>query len=67
MHHTSCAIIYYSHCVCLLINAQQILEKDFSPIDDMRASSRYRMEIAKNLLLKLYLEIKNKQNIRINE
>tara|TARA_Y100000590_G_scaffold46549_1_gene49338 strand:+ start:1233 stop:2678 length:1446 start_codon:yes stop_codon:yes gene_type:complete len=50
-----------------IINAQQILEKDFSPIDDMRASSRYRMEIAKNLLLKLYLEIKNKQNIRINE
>ena len=50
-----------------IVNAQQILEKDFSPIDDMRASSRYRMEIAKNLLLKLYLEIKNKQNIRINE
>ena len=50
-----------------IVNAQQILEKDFSPIDDMRASSRYRMEIAKNLLLKLYLEIKNKKNIRINE
>ena len=27
--------------------AQKSLEKDFNPIDDMRASSKYRMKIAK--------------------
>ncbi len=29
--------------------AKEALEKDFKPISDMRASSSYRMEIAKNL------------------
>ena len=42
------------------------LEKDFVPIDDMRASKNYRMEIAKNLLMKCFLEIKNRKLIRLN-
>jgi len=42
------------------------LEKDFAPIDDMRASKNYRMEIAKNLLMKCFLEIKNRKLIRLN-
>ena len=46
--------------------AQQSLEKDFNPIDDMRASSKYRMKVAKNLLFKCLQEIKNKKLIRIN-
>jgi len=46
--------------------AQKSLEKDFQPINDMRASSEYRMSVAKNLLLKCYLEIINKEFIRIN-
>ena len=46
--------------------AQKFLEKDFSPIDDMRASSQYRMKIAKNLLFKCFQEIKNNKLIRIN-
>ncbi len=46
--------------------AQKFLEKDFNPIDDMRASSQYRMKIAKNLLFKCYQEIKNNKLIRIN-
>ena len=46
--------------------AQQSLEKDFNPIDDMRASSKYRMKVAKNLLFKCFQEIKNKKLIRIN-
>ena len=46
--------------------AQKILEKDFKPIDDMRASSKYRMDIAKNLLLKCFLEIINNKLIRID-
>ena len=43
------------------------LERDFSPIDDMRASKEYRLEIAKNLLLKCYFEIKENKLIRINQ
>ena len=43
------------------------LKKDFSPIDDMRASKQYRLEIAKNLLLKCYFEIKNRKLLRINQ
>jgi len=37
-------------------NAQQALEADFQPISDLRASGRYRMRVAKNLLMRLYLE-----------
>ena len=43
-----------------------LINKDFSPLDDMRASSQYRLAVAKNLLLKAFYEIKNKQRIRIN-
>ena len=46
--------------------ATKNLEKDFSPIDDMRASKKYRMEVAKNLLLKCFFEIKNQKLLRIN-
>ena len=46
--------------------AQKFLEKDFNPIDDMRASSQYRMKIAKNLLFKCFQEIKSNKLIRIN-
>ena len=47
-------------------NAIVLINKDFSPLDDMRASSEYRLAVAKNLLLKAFYEIKNKQTIRIN-
>ena len=43
-----------------------LINKDFSPLDDMRASRHYRLAVAKNLLLKAFYEIKNKQTIRIN-
>ena len=42
------------------------LEKDFTPIDDMRASKNYRMEIAKNLLEKCFIEIKKDKLVRLN-
>ncbi len=47
-------------------HAKNYLEKDFKPIDDMRASKEYRMEIAKNLLIKCFLEIKSNKLIRLN-
>ncbi len=46
--------------------AKKILEKDFKPISDMRASKNYRMEIAKNLLMKCFMEIKDDKLIRLN-
>ena len=45
--------------------AKQALEIDFKPISDMRASSKYRMEVSKNLIEKCFLEIKNKKRISV--
>ena len=45
--------------------AKEALEKDFKPISDMRASGLYRMEVAKNLLEKCCVEIKEKKTISI--
>ena len=50
----------------IIHKAKGALEKDFEPITDVRASSQYRMEVAKNLLEKCFLEIKQKKLIRIN-
>lgn len=36
--------------------AMQALSEDFAPISDMRASAQYRMQVAKNLLQRFYLE-----------
>ena len=43
-----------------IYKAKKALEKDFEPINDMRASGSYRMEVAKNLLEKCCVEIKQK-------
>ncbi len=55
-----------SHCEAALIGqtweqtsvttAMNALEHDFQPLTDMRASATYRMNVAKNLLLKCLLE-----------
>jgi xanthine dehydrogenase small subunit len=50
----------------IINKAKESLEKDFKPITDVRASQKYRMEVAKNLLEKCFLEIKQKKLIRIN-
>ncbi len=46
--------------------AKNALEKDFSPISDMRASGNYRKIVAKNLLEKCFLEINEKKLIGIH-
>ena len=46
--------------------AKKTLEKDFKPISDMRASKNYRMKIAKNLLMKCFMEINNNKLLRLN-
>ncbi len=50
----------------IFIKAIKNLERDYKPIDDMRASKLYRMEIAKNLLMKCFLEVKSKKLLRVN-
>ncbi len=47
--------------------ATKTLEKDYRPIDDMRASKSYRMEVAKNLLMKCFLEVKNEKLLRLSQ
>ena len=37
--------------------AMAALERDFTPISDWRASAGYRLQVAKNLLRRLYIEI----------
>ena len=50
----------------LFLKAQDLIKNDFSPIDDMRASRNYRIEIARNLLMKFFYEISTRSKIRIN-
>ena len=60
-------ILLNSHINEQVINkAKKALEQDFKPISDMRASAKYRLIVAKNLLHKCFLEIKNKKLIRLN-
>ena len=49
----------------IIDKAKNALEKDFAPISDMRASGKYRKIIAKNLLEKCFLEIKEKKLIGV--
>ena len=51
----------------ILSRAKEALEKDFKPIGDMRASGLYRIEVAKNLLEKCFIEIKENKLIGIYE
>ena len=49
----------------IMEKAKKALEQDFKPISDMRASGKYRMIVAKNLLSKCFLEIAHKKLIRV--
>ena len=39
--------------------AQAALVRDFQPITDLRASSGYRMQVARNLILRFWLETRS--------
>jgi xanthine dehydrogenase small subunit len=39
-----------------ITNAMQAMDNDFTPLSDMRASASYRMQVAKNLLKKCYID-----------
>ena len=44
-----------------IVAAQQALSQDFSPIDDVRATGTYRLQVAQNLLLRAVLEHDSEQ------
>ena len=46
--------------------SKKIIENEFNPLNDMRASSQYRTLVSKNLIERFYLEIKNKQSHTIS-
>ena len=41
------------------------IARDFEPISDMRASAAYRLNVARNLLIKCYIETTSGQDVRI--
>lgn len=43
-----------------IVAAQQALTQDFQPMPDVRASDKYRMKVAQNLIQKCYLELQSK-------
>ncbi len=45
--------------------AKNLLKSDFNPISDMRASKKYRLEVAENLLVKFFIETKTKKLFRV--
>ena len=48
------------------MTAKEYLSEDFNPINDMRASKKYRKIICENLLEKFYYEITNNKTISVN-
>jgi len=40
-----------------MVQAQALIEEDFTPISDARSGAEYRRIAAKNLLLKMYYEV----------
>lgn len=57
--HTEQALIGQPFSEQGIVAAQQALAQDFSPIDDVRASGAYRLQVAQNLLLRAVLEQDN--------
>jgi len=47
------------------LKAQKLISEDFSPIDDMRASKNYRVDVAKNLIMKFFYEVSSQKKLRV--
>ncbi|WP_087087676.1 xanthine dehydrogenase small subunit [Acinetobacter pittii] len=52
----------------LMVQAQEALSQDYQPLDDGRASSAYRLQVAKNCLQRFYVEkILSQAITRVND
>ena len=47
------------------LKVQKLISEDFSPIDDMRASKNYRVDVAKNLIMKFFYEVSSQKKFRV--
>lgn len=47
--------------------ALKLLEKDYSPLSDMRASANYRMKVAQNTLYRFYLETRSEKPLNSSQ
>src|SRR5204863_4461806 len=56
---TEAALIGKSWSAASIESASTLLARDFQPLDDMRASSAYRLHVAANLLRRFYFEQTN--------
>lgn len=50
-----------------LRDAGGALERDFTPIDDQRASAAYRLRVAANLLIRLYRDVAGESAVEVNQ
>lgn len=50
-----------------IVKAKAALTADFQPMSDVRASDKYRMKVAQNLIEKCYLELQNANSRKIIE
>ena len=55
-HRAEAALVGQAWSEASVAKAQAALAHDFTPITDMRASAAYRLKVAQNLLMKLYVE-----------
>ena len=47
--------------------AERAMERDFTPIDDQRASAAYRIRVAANLLIRLYRDVTGETAVEVNQ
>ena len=59
------AIVWSKPACGYCVKAKNLLKRDFNPISDIRASKKYRLEVAENLLLKFFIETKTKKLFRV--
>jgi xanthine dehydrogenase small subunit len=55
-HNTEAALLHQPWSRASVETAQGVLDQDFTPIDDLRASASYRMQTARNMLLRVWFE-----------
>ena len=48
-------------------DAGRAMERDFTPIDDQRASAAYRLKVAANLLVRLYRDVAGESAIEVSQ
>lgn len=57
------ALLNKEVCIEAFEDAAQVLDQDFSPMSDVRATSEYRMQVAKNLIQKCAFELTNPNSV----